>query len=488
MMRVLIAAELGLAVVALVWARFSSTTISYAIDARVLLASLGLTIPFAALNFSVFQLGRRYGMAKKVYALFENELFPLIQRAYAWELLVASALAGFAEELLFRGLLQPWIGLLPASLLFGLAHGPTFELIAFSAWATLAGLLFGTLYEVTGNLAHPVLVHAFYDAFALLYVKYAWSPPERERVDEEREGTEELESEKRGQSLELEYAKAEALGNDFLLVREADAGRVRASDAELARAICDRHRGLGADGLILFDAPASSPSVRMRLLNSDGSRAEVSGNGLRCLAALLVHRRLVTTFPLHIETDAGRRSLERLSSSDPDSQGGVLRFRADMGSPDAFEEVSLDVGGAAIDGTSLSVGNPHFVVLGDGAEPNVDELRRIGPLIAGHERFPNGTNVELVHVVERNRIRVAFWERGAGETSSSGTGSSAAAAAVLRKGLVDSPVIVECLGGASTVEWSMSPGASLYLSGEAVVVTEGRYFYRTDPGASPRSS
>lgn len=473
MMRWLILAELALALVALAWARFGSTPVPYELDPSVVLLSVALTIPFAAMNFAIFRFGRRVRFARRVYDLFENELFPLIRTAAPHELLVAAAVAGFAEELLFRGLLQPWIGLVPASLLFGLAHAPTLELLAFSTWAASVGLLLGILYELTANLAHPVLVHGLYDAVALLYIRYGWEgPAEKGIVPNGSPSTNAAPATgpEAGASI-VEFAKAEALGNDFLLVDEREAAAFLGREAELARRMCDRRRGLGADGLVLYSVPIGETPARMRLVNSDGSFAEVSGNGLRCLAAYLVHRRLARSFPLEIETGAGRLSLEKVA----EGSRSRLRFRANMGEPARVEELSFSLDGVQLEGTSLSMGNPHFVLVRETLDR--EELRRVGPLVASHERFPSGTNVELVEVLDRNRIRAAIWERGAGETASSGTGSSASAVAVLRKGLVDSPVRVDCAGGSSTVEWAGEPGSCVYLTGDAAVVAEGRYYF-----------
>ncbi|MGH9318379.1 MAG: lysostaphin resistance A-like protein, partial [Vicinamibacteria bacterium] len=130
------------------------------------------------LNLGLFFLGRRFGFTRAVYAFLEEDIFPLVRRASLGELLLGAAMAGFSEELLFRGLLQPRIGLVATSLLFGLLHGPSRGLSPLAVWAGGAGCLLGLVYSSTGNLLLPTLIHALYDAVALLYVRYYWRPRE----------------------------------------------------------------------------------------------------------------------------------------------------------------------------------------------------------------------------------------------------------------------------------------------------------------------
>jgi diaminopimelate epimerase len=259
----------------------------------------------------------------------------------------------------------------------------------------------------------------------------------------------------------ISFAKTEAHGNDFLLVAENEVDRE--ARESLARAICDRLRGVGADGLILYREAAGAFS--MSLYNSDGSSAEISGNGLRCLAAFLVHRELAAGDSLTVATGAGKLSLALL-----DRSGTHFRFRANMGAPREISKETLSVDGEDWEATLVSLGNPHAVLFRD-----VAELRRIGPRFESHPRFPRKTNVELVEVLSSSDIRMAVWERGAGETASSGTGSSAAAVASIWNGFVRSPVRVRCPGGEMTVEWA--PGEDVFLTGDASVVAEGTYFF-----------
>jgi diaminopimelate epimerase len=280
------------------------------------------------------------------------------------------------------------------------------------------------------------------------------------------------------------FAKAEAHGNDFLLVsREAFEDRPERA-ASLARRICDRLRGVGADGLILFGSVAEG-SFDMTLFNSDGSPAEISGNGLRCLAALLVYRGIagISGETLRVRTGAGKLSLDLVERADP-----RFRFRANMGKPRLlardvpFEaepedapavNVPLEVDSDVFRVTAVSMGNPHAVVFTESFDTG--ELRRIGPSIESHPRFPNKTNVELVQVLSPHRIRMGIWERGAGETASSGTGSAASAVASILERRAESPIEVRCDGGTITVEWRSD--GDVFLTGDAVVVAEGTYLF-----------
>jgi diaminopimelate epimerase len=270
----------------------------------------------------------------------------------------------------------------------------------------------------------------------------------------------------------IAFAKTEAHGNDFLLV--AEGGVAWEARESLARAICDRLRGVGADGLILYRDAAGDFS--MTLYNSDGSPAEISGNGLRGLAAYFVYRGLVPGGDIEISTGAGKLSLSLL-----DRSGSRFRFRANMGTPRGLSRETLVVEGESFEATTLSLGNPHSVLVRERFDAS--ELRRIGPRLESHPRFPKRTNVELVEILSPSDIRMGIWERGVGETASSGTGSSASAVASIWNGLAKSPVRVHCPGGVMTVEWV--EGGDVFLEGEATIVAEGEYFFAPDVARQP---
>ena len=258
----------------------------------------------------------------------------------------------------------------------------------------------------------------------------------------------------------MKVVKAHAYGNDFLLVQEQDVP-ADADRAQLARDLCERHRGVGADGLITYaDGPRGA---RMRLLNADGSFSEVSGNGVRCLAAWLARTRdLRVGQALDIETDAGIKTLELLEVN-----GRRLTFRAAMGRPEQIARRSIDVDGTTVDVVTLRVGNPQCVVLGEVTEAR---LHGIAARLAVHPVFPEGTNVELATVEPPDRVRILIWERGVGPTEASGTGACAAAVAAMSYGGAPRDVQVASPGGVQRVEWR---DAGLFLTGWAEVIVAG---------------
>jgi diaminopimelate epimerase len=274
--------------------------------------------------------------------------------------------------------------------------------------------------------------------------------------------------------MSMTVVKAHAFGNDFVLAEARMAGaspteRVHADApglAELARAVCDRHRGIGADGLILYSM--TSTGAVMRLLNADGSRSEVSGNGVRCLAAWIASQRGVPMpgqqAPIDIETEAGVKRLELLGYAD-----GRYTFRAAMGSPEQVALERLDVNGQSVEAVTLRVGNPQCVVLG----PVSDErLRSLAAPLAVHPRFSEGTNVELADVESRSRVRILIWERGVGPTQASGTGACAAAVAAMQFGGAARDVEVVSPGGVQRVEWT---DQGLFLTGWAELIAEAAW-------------
>jgi diaminopimelate epimerase len=265
----------------------------------------------------------------------------------------------------------------------------------------------------------------------------------------------------------VNVVKAHALGNDFLLVREEDVPP-GADRAALARRLCDRHRGVGADGLITCQevavrAEASArTTARMQLLNADGSYSEVSGNGVRCLAAWLAQaHRVRPGESIAIETDAGTKTLALLSA-----EGRRLTFRAAMGEPEQVRRRTLQVDGEPIDAVTLRVGNPQCVVLGEVTE---QRLHTIAARLAVHSDFPEGSNVELADVEDPGRVRILIWERGVGPTEASGTGACAAAVAAMTFGGAARDVQVSSPGGTQRVEWT---SGGLFLTGWAEIVFE----------------
>jgi diaminopimelate epimerase len=255
--------------------------------------------------------------------------------------------------------------------------------------------------------------------------------------------------------------KAHAYGNDFVCTPAAGAGRDLPA---LARAICHRHHGIGADGLLLYTVRDRGAS--MKLLNADGSRSELSGNGLRCLAALVARsQKLPAGETITIETDAGVKPLELLAC-----QGERYTFRAAMGQPVNLRQTSIAVMGEQVTASLLEVGNPQCVVLGP--LPNPNRFNRLGPALSTHAMFPAGTNVEFAEVESADRVRILIWERGVGPTTSSGTGSSASAVAAAAHGGAARSVDVIAPGGTQRVDWRED---GVHLTGWAEVILEGHW-------------
>jgi diaminopimelate epimerase len=260
----------------------------------------------------------------------------------------------------------------------------------------------------------------------------------------------------------LRFAKAHAYGNDFLYIRSDAIAAGVALDA-LARELCDRHTGIGADGLMLYEPTPDGAS--MRLLNADGSRSEVSGNGVRGLAALLLRDDDRRDVPITIHTEGGIKRLVRTGR-----EGSRQTFRAAMGLPADVREVEVTAAGEMIRLAVMTFGNPQCVALGP--LPDEERFHRLGPALEHHEIFPARSNVEFASVDAPDRVRILIWERGVGPTMSSGTGSCASliAAAAYGGALRDAQVVAP--GGTQRVEWRDD---SVYLTGWAEVVVDGEW-------------
>lgn len=254
----------------------------------------------------------------------------------------------------------------------------------------------------------------------------------------------------------MKLIKSHALGNDFLLI---DVGEITSGTdmAALAMAVSERHRGIGADGLLIF--ARSEGRVSMRLLNADGSPSEISGNGLRCLAAWLAHTG--ATGEIVVDTDAGRKRLQLLERS-----GNRYTFSAAMGQPEQIALEKIAVNGVDVEAVTLRVGNPQCVVLG---EVSTARLHTLASALSVHPRFPEGTNVELATVETPERVRILIWERGVGPTEASGTGACAAAVAAIAYGGASREVAIHSPGGTQHVAWRED---GLHLTGWAEIVAE----------------
>lgn len=250
----------------------------------------------------------------------------------------------------------------------------------------------------------------------------------------------------------MRFSKWQALGNTYLLVERADLENpFGAGDA---RQLCDPHLGVGADG-VLEISDIRGAEADLRVWNPDGSTAEISGNGAR-IAAMWLARRSGVAFP---RLRIGDRTVPARVEGD--------EVEVDLGEVEVGKPEALEIDGERLEVTPVSVGNPHAVVR---REPTREELLRIGPLIENHERFPGRTNVQLVRPDSPTDLTVAVWERGAGETRSSGSSAAAAAAAAVVHGWCQSPLRVHLPGG--TLDVDIREGRAI-VSGPVVEIFRG---------------
>ena len=250
----------------------------------------------------------------------------------------------------------------------------------------------------------------------------------------------------------MRFWKWDALGNSYVIVEQPDAGML---DADRVRRLCDPTKGIGSDG-VLEVRELGEASADVVIWNPDGSIAEMSGNGVRITACWLAQR----TGAAEVEIVTGGRAVRVRMLVDG-------RAASDLGEVVVGPVEVVDVG-EPVTLTTASVGNPHAVVRFDGADR--DDLLRLGPLLEEHERFPQRTNVQLVEPLSPHDLRVLVWERGAGETSSSGSSSVAAAAVAIARGWCESPVTVHLPGGELEVALA---GRNATLTGPAVELHRG---------------
>ncbi len=271
----------------------------------------------------------------------------------------------------------------------------------------------------------------------------------------------------------MEFVKAHGTGNDFVVVEDME-GRLELSP-RLVQAVCDRHFGIGADGLIRI-APGCRVPYFMDYRNADGSVAEMCGNGVRVVGKYLGDRGHVSgTFDLETRDGVKRLELHR------DDRGLVDQVSVDMGAP-SFDRADLpmagegealkepfEVAGHTFEATCLSMGNPHAVVYVD--DVDAAPVTTVGPLLEHHPAFPNRTNVEFVQVVDQHTLRQRTWERGVGETLACGTGACAVAVASQVRGFSGRQVAIELRGGRLELEWS--PDGTVRMTGPAREVAHG---------------
>lgn len=262
---------------------------------------------------------------------------------------------------------------------------------------------------------------------------------------------------------EINFTKMQGLGNDFVLIDSRKGPVDKLEMKKLAIEICDRHFGVGADGLLVV-WPSQKAHYRMQIFNPDGSEAEMCGNGIRCFAKYVYEADKLTEEVISVETPAG--ILLPAVILGPDKN--VVGVEVDMGQPTEEGETKL----AGINFKKISMGNPHAVAL-------VDDMTKInlyetGPKVENDPHFPNRTNVEFARVINDKEIEVAVWERGAGETLACGTGACAAMVASSLAGRIGRRAVVHLPGGDLDIEWSEDK--HVLMRGPVEIVFEGKYY------------
>lgn len=291
-------------------------------------------------------------------------------------------------------------------------------------------------------------------------------------------------------SQSIRFTKMHGAGNDYVYINGFDE-HIEHPEA-LAVRISDRHFGIGSDGLVLI-LPSDTCDFRMRMFNADGTEAEMCGNATRCVGKYVYDHRMTRRTEITLETKAGVKILQLY----PDEKGGVRSVRVNMGQPrlkpseipvtaatpeDAFPadaaviDIPIDICGKEKRMTCVNMGNPHAVYFVDNVAAL--DLPCIGPAYENHPRFPHHTNTEFVEVVNRNRVRMRVWERGAGETLACGTGCCATLAACVLNGKTDRHAIIELLGGELEIEWDEASG-DIFMTGPATTVFEGIFEWGT---------
>lgn len=261
--------------------------------------------------------------------------------------------------------------------------------------------------------------------------------------------------------IQVPFTKLHGAENDFLLTWKEQAPE--RDLPEVARRICARTTGIGADGWMLVAREDGQLSTR--LFNSDGSEAEISGNGTRCAAAFGLAQGAVSSSRVAVTTAAGRKELKLISR-----EGNRFVFEMNMGEPRVIElRAAIHLDGRDFDATILDVGNPQCAIFADEISGNWRDAARH---CESHARFPNRTNVSFVQSIDLHTIEAVFFERGAGETRSSGTGSTGAACAAILRGVTESPVTIRTPAGSLQLRWD----DSVYLTGPAELIGEGVFF------------
>lgn len=281
----------------------------------------------------------------------------------------------------------------------------------------------------------------------------------------------------------MKFTKMQGCGNDYVYVNGFEEKLPAEKKPEIVRQLSDRHFGIGGDGVIFIN-PAREADFEMEMFNADGTRAEMCGNGIRCVAKFVYDKGLTDSEHISIVSAGKVKYLDlTVEGKDDVSRGAVTRVRVNMGSP-ILEPEQIPVvaeGEQVVDEpilvddreyrmTCVSMGNPHAVVFMEDVE-NL-KIEQIGPLFETHERFPRRTNTEFVEILDRQHVFMRVWERGTGETLACGTGCCATAVACVLNGLTEEKITVRLLGGEILIEWDREQNL-IFMTGPAVTVFEG---------------
>lgn len=273
----------------------------------------------------------------------------------------------------------------------------------------------------------------------------------------------------------MKFTKMHGLGNDYVYVNCFE--EKIDNPPAVARFVSDRHFGIGSDGLIMIN-PSKTADFEMEMYNADGSRGEMCGNGIRCVAKYVYDYGLTDKTQISVETLGGIKYLD-LTVED----GKVLQVKVDMGKPELEADLipiisereqvidePIEVDGKEYHMTGVSMGNPHAVIYVDDVKGL--DLEKIGPKFENHERFPKRINTEFVHCIDRQTVEMRVWERGSGETLACGTGACAVAVSSILNNLTDTRVTVKLLGGDLQIEWDREKDR-VFMTGPATVVFDG---------------
>ena len=275
----------------------------------------------------------------------------------------------------------------------------------------------------------------------------------------------------------MKFAKMQGCGNDYVYINGFEEKIEKEKKAELVRKLSERHFGIGSDGVIFIN-PSEIADFEMEMYNADGSRSEMCGNGMRCVAKYVFDKKMTTEKNFTVE------SFGKIKSITVIEEGGKAKLiKVGMGSPELLTEKipaiydsetiigkPIEVDGKIWEGTCVSMGNPHVVMFVDDVK-NMD-LESIGPKFENHQMFPNRTNAEFVKIIDDETVEMRVWERGTGETLACGTGCCATAVACILNGKTKNKVLVKVLGGEILVEWDREK-KEIYMTGPGEFVFEG---------------